>query len=187
MVNINLLNWREQRKQQQRQRYISQLLIAASAAFALVFIMSMGLQYLIDQQQLRNATLNQEIAILDAKIQHIRKLKLDRDGIGQRMALVESLQRARNLTPMLLDELAQLTPNGVYFVLVTRRADQIEIEGISESNNQLAKFMRALQDSKVFYQTELSTIQANTDDIQARSNFNLRFRVQPQHLIGVQA
>ena len=95
------------------------------------------------------------------------------------MALIEQLQANRNVAPVVFDELAKLVPQGVAFESMTRTDNSIKIEGISDSNNRLSDFMRALDTSKVFVGAELSTIKSDSSAARAVSNFTLTFSINP--------
>ncbi|HBN99529.1 MAG TPA: pilus assembly protein CpaD, partial [Alteromonas macleodii] len=56
--------------------------------------------------------LEREIAVLDAQIAEIKKVKDSKNAIEQRMALIEQLQASRNVAPIVFDELAKLVPPG---------------------------------------------------------------------------
>ena len=131
----------------------------------------------INNQNSRNQYLEREIAILDAQIGEIKTVKEKKSAIEQRMALIEQLQASRNIAPIVFDELAKLVPPGVAFETMTRTNNRIEIEGVSDSNNRLSDFMRALENSKVFVAAELSTIKSDSSTARAISNFTLTFSI----------
>ena len=81
------------------------------------------------------------------------------------------------IAPIVFDELAKLVPPGVAFETMTRTNNRIEIEGVSDSNNRLSDFMRALENSKVFVAAELSTIKSDSSTARAISNFTLTFSI----------
>ena len=113
------------------------------------------------------------------KKSEIKKVKERKSAVEQRMALIEQLQASRNIAPIVFDELAKLVPPGVAFETMTRSNNRIEIEGISDSNNRLSDFMRALDNSKVFISAELSTIKSDSSAARAISNFTLTFSINP--------
>jgi type IV pilus assembly protein PilN len=133
----------------------------------------------ISNQKVRNQFIEREITILDAQIEKIKSIKEDKLAIEQRMALIEQLQASRNVTPKIADELARIVPQGIAFRSLERKLNLIEIEGVSESNNRLADFMRRLEQSTVFINGELSSIIADTSASDAVSDFKLTFDISP--------
>ncbi|GMM69580.1 PilN domain-containing protein [Alteromonas sp. MTD1] len=179
MAHVNLLPWREKQRQHQKQQYLAALLAVAAIVGLLFWFIGQAIDQQISNQNSRNQYLEKEIAILDAQIAEIKKVKDSKNAIEQRMALIEQLQVSRNVAPIVFDELAKLVPAGVAFESMRRTDNRIEIEGISDSNNRLSDFMRALDDSKVFVAAELSTIKSDSDAARAISNFTLTFSISP--------
>jgi type IV pilus assembly protein PilN len=179
MAHVNLLPWREKQRQHQKQQYLAALLAVAAIVGLLFWFIGQAIDQQISNQNSRNQYLEKEIAILDAQIAEIKKVKDSKNAIEQRMALIEQLQVSRNVAPIVFDELAKLVPAGVAFESMRRTDNRIEIEGISDSNNRLSDFMRALDNSKIFVAAELSTIKSDSDAARAISNFTLTFSISP--------
>lgn len=179
MAYVNLLPWREQHRQANKKQYLTLLMLVA----LIVGLCFWGVGLLIDQQienqKQRNQYLKQKILVLDAQIEQIKKIKEAKAAIEQRMALIEQLQKSRNVAPIIFDELAKIVPDGIAFMSMRRMENNIEIEGISDSNNYLSDFMRAIEESTVFGIGELSSVKADTQAPQAVSAFTLRFAIHP--------
>lgn len=177
MAHINLLPWREKLRNQQKQTYLTVLVALGLGTAALFYLGGMVLDQQIDNQRTRNNYLQSQISILDAQIAQINKIKEQKDAIEKRMALIEQLQVSRNIAPAVLDELARIVPPGVSFKSLRRTKDQITIEGLSDSNNRLSNFMRALEQSTIFSAGELSSIVADTSASDAVSGYTLKFSI----------
>lgn len=175
MAHINLLPWREVQRQKDKKQYVGSLIFISLIVFLLFWLLGEFIEKQIRNQEFRNNYLQQEISILDAQINRIREIRTTKAAISQRMALIEQLQISKNVSPILFDELARIVPNGVFFEKMTRTGNQIEIIGLSESNNRLSSFMRALETSTVFNTGELSSIKADSASLNAVSNFKLTF------------
>ena len=179
MAHVNLLPWREKQRQHQKQQYLVGLVAVAAIVGLIFWFIGQAIDQQINNQNSRNQYLEREIATLDAQIGEIKKLKDKKNAVEQRMALIEQLQASRNVAPIVFDELAKLVPQGVAFESMTRSNNSIKIEGISDSNNRLSDFMRALDNSKVFVGAELSTIKSDSSAARAISNFTLTFSIAP--------
>ncbi|AWL13204.1 hypothetical protein HMF8227_02753 [Saliniradius amylolyticus] len=175
MAHINLLPWREAKRQQQKQQYLLVLLLVVMVTFALFWLIGSGVDQLIQNQTERNRYLEQEIAVLDSRIAQIKSIREQKRQVEQRMALIEQLQTSRNIAPHVLDELASIVPPGIAFRRLNRSGRTLEVSGISESNNRLSEFMRQLEVSEVFIDEDLASIVANTDTSDAVSEFKLTF------------
>lgn len=179
MAHVNLLPWREKQRQHQKKQYLMAL-VAVAAIIGLIFwFIGQAIDQTIRHQQSRNAFLSREIAVLDAQIAEIQKIKESKNAIEQRMALIEQLQASRNVAAIIFNELATILPSGVTFNSMKRIGNQIQIEGMSDSNNHLSDFIRSLDASNVFSAAELSSIKADTDASIAVSNFTLTFTINP--------
>lgn len=179
MAHINLLPWRENQRAELKRHYLTMLAGIAILALALMFAVGTIIDSMIANQVYRNKFMEQQILSLDAQIDKIKNIKKDKQAIEQRMALIEQLEASRNAVPRILDELVKLVPPGLSFRSFSRKGNQIEILGVSESNNRLADFMRQLQQSKVFSNGVLSSIIADTSALEAVSDFKLTFTINP--------
>ena len=177
MAHVNLLPWREQQRQHQKQQYLMAL-VAVAAIMGLIFwFIGQAIDQQINHHNSRNEFLEREIGLLDAQIADIKNIKESKNAIEQRMALIEQLQASRNVAAIIFDELAKIVPVGVTFQSMKRIGNKLQIEGISDSNNRLSDFMRSLDNSDVFVGAELSSIKADTNASRAISTFTLTFMV----------
>ena len=75
MARINLLPWREQLREERKQRFLVSLVGVVLLAAGLLFLGDRLLQGAIENQVARNDFVRQEIALLDARIKEIKELK----------------------------------------------------------------------------------------------------------------
>ncbi|MFC3122959.1 PilN domain-containing protein [Agaribacter flavus] len=179
MAQINLLPWRESLRQTQKKQYLASLGVVAVIIFIVFWLAGQFIEQQIRNQNSRNNYLSQQIQLLDAQIVEIKAIKDKKDEIALRMSLIEQLQVSRNLAPILFQELAQTVPPGIAFSSLSRTGNQIKIVGVSESNNRLSDFMRALDESTVFVAAELSSIVADANAANAISDFELSMQINP--------
>ena len=180
MSHINLLPWREKQREKHKQLYVALLGLLSAATVGLVMAGGSFLDSMIAAQKARNQFLEKENAILDVRIGKIATVKEQKQNIEMKISLIQQLQQHRNVSPKVLNELANIVPPGVTFRKFTRQENQIEIIGISDSNNRLADFMRRLESSETFIDGELSSIVADTSTTEGVSDFKLTFNVSPQ-------
>lgn len=181
MAKINLLPWRESLRQTQKQHYAFSLVGVSLAVFVVFWIAGQIVDQQIRNQNSRNNYLNQQIEVLDRQIAQIKEINAAKDEITLRMSLIEQLQVSRNLTPIIFDELAKLVPAGVSFSTMSRTGNQVKIVGVSESNNRLSSFMRAVESSNVFVDPVLSSIVSDKSGAMAVSDFELTFSISAQY------
>ena len=185
MAYINLLPWREVQRQRQKKHYVVLLLVAASSGILSMWSGGHILAEILTQQDNRNTYLQSKIADVDTQIEQIKVLNTKQATLQQKISLVNQLQVSRHVTPTLFDHMARLVPMGIHFSSMNRIKDVLKIEGYSDSNNHLARFMRELTQSDVFSHEELDSIKANSSGAQAPNQFSLNVRIVPSSLPSI--
>ena len=176
MAHINLLPWREERRQErQRQFYIAVVagLILAVVVFYLAMLYVDGL---IDEQNSRNNYLQTEITKVDKKIKEIKGLEQERDRLIARMQVIQDLQRSRPKVVKVFDALVRTVPDGIYLTKVSRQGNMLTMQGVAESNARVSVFMRNLDANKEFDEPQLQVVQRTSTSNDAIRNFTLQVR-----------
>ncbi|MDC6668325.1 pilus assembly protein PilN, partial [Leclercia adecarboxylata] len=88
MAQINLLPWREQLREERKQRFLASLVGVLIVAAGLVFLGDRYFQGAIEQQNARNEFVKKEIAVLDARIAEIKELRERRQQLLERMKII---------------------------------------------------------------------------------------------------
>lgn len=142
MILINLLPYREARRKQRKQAFFASMGLSALVGAALVAAGWVLLQSLISNQQQRNNYLQGEIDRLDAQIKDIASLREEIDSLTRRQNAVEALQGERNLPVHLLNELAKLVPEGVYFTSVKQTDKEVQLTGLAQTQERISELLR---------------------------------------------
>lgn len=177
MANINLLPWREERRQQQTKEFY--LLLGVSAVFALLVF---GLAFYFFEQSIkyqnqRNQHLTKEISKLDAQIAEIKKLEAQKANLIARQEVIEELQASRTQMVHLFDELVKSIPNGVFLEKITQKGSSMSLEGYSQSHSRVSDYMRRLESSKWFSNVELVYIKADNTLVSHEQKFKLSVKL----------
>ena len=162
MARINLLPWREQLREERKQRFVAAMGIALLVAGGLVFLGGQYLNAAIEQQNARNEFIKKEIAVLDARIKEIKELKERREQLLERMKIIQDLQGNRPIIGHIFDQLVRTLPDGVFFTDLNRKGDLISIVGSAESNNRVSSLMRNLDASEWLKAPNLTEVKAIT-------------------------
>ncbi|MCK9468740.1 MAG: PilN domain-containing protein [Porticoccaceae bacterium] len=177
MATINLLPWREEYRQQEKNKFLKIGALVLVAALAVVFLWDRVISARLDNQVSRNQLLQQEVAKLDKQVGEISELKRRKQDMLERMEVIQSLQANRPDIVRIFDELVRATPEGVFLVELRRVGEAISITGYAESNNRVSSFMRNLDASYKFVEPNLTRVVAN-DTLGAQGNrFELRVQV----------
>ncbi len=177
MAYLNLLPWREAQKKQQQARFMTTMTAACVGSFLLVFTISAVYGSMIEGQNGRNSYLQGEIAILDQRIAEIKQLDEKKKNLQKRIELIAQLQSSRNLGTQIMDEIAKVTPAGVYLTNLEKKGPSLLLVGKSESNNRLSNMIRSVEASELLTTPLLEFIEAGKDDTQLLSDFKMHLMV----------
>jgi type IV pilus assembly protein PilN len=162
MARINLLPWREQLREERKQRFLAALFGALALAGCVVFLGGQYLDSAIEQQIARNDFIKKEIAVLDARIKEISELKERRQQLLERMKIIQDLQGNRPIIGRIFDQFVRTLPDGVYFTELKSVGREIAIVGAAESNNRVSGLMRNLDASDWLKSPSLTEVKAIT-------------------------
>ena len=177
MANINLLPWREQRREQQRKEFFVILGTIAGLGLLAVLFAHVAINGQIDGQGDRNSYLQTNIAELDKQVVEIRELQTRRNQLIDRMQVIQNLQGTRPLIVLIFDELVRTLPDGVYFRSLQRKDSTITIAGTAETNNRVSSLMRQLEKSEWFANPILKGVRANPEFGDQANDFDMTVTV----------
>ena len=186
MANINLLPWREARRQERKKQFLIGLgaTLAGSALSVLLWDMAVNSQ--IDSQQSRNQYLRTQIALLDQEVAEIRDLQRKRNQLIERMRVIQALQGNRPVIVRLLDQLVRTVPDGVFYTSLQTKENVVSLEGVAESNNRVSSLMRRLDASDWLENPNLDSVQAAPEYGEQATTFKLIVNLQlPQNEDGL--
>lgn len=176
MAKINLLPWREAQRAEKQKEFMVLLGIGAAVAATVVLLVNMYYSQRIEAQQARNSYMEEQIGLLDIKIEEIKKLESDKAKLLARMRAIEQLQGNRPLIVRFFDELVRSLPEGVSVNIITQKGDAIEVEGEAQSNARVSSLMKKLDTSEWLKSPELDIIQVRDDNDVRISSFKMRFK-----------
>ncbi len=177
MANINLLPWREERRQELKREFLVVLGGMAVLGFGLVILMHLYVNGAIDDQQHRNAYLQRHIDELSEQVAEIKELEEKRNELLDRMNVIQGLQGDRPLIVRIFDELVRTLPDGVFYTTLKRSGAKVALEGVSESNNRISSLMRRLDSSDWFTSPNLSAVKAAPKYGEQASGFSLSVKI----------
>lgn len=164
MMQINLLPWRERRRDAIKRTFVRQILLAVTIAAIAVFASSEFLARQLAQQELINRVLEQQIVDLDARVTEVGSLREQQAAVRDRMRIIADLQKDRATVVRVLDQFVKSLPNEVYFLSLERADDVILVEGVSDSYAGVTELMRRLENSEEFRYADLNDIAAQVSE-----------------------
>ncbi|MCS5710030.1 PilN domain-containing protein [Candidatus Berkiella aquae] len=160
-ININLLPWREERKELQKKEFFTMLAFGIVVSCGLVMIMHMSVARQIAAQNENNNYLKQEIKQLDDQIAEIQGLEKEKQQLLAKMEVIQQLQASRPEVVRLFDTVVRIIPPGLYLTNLSRTGSHILLDGKAESNTRVSTFMRNIEASGLFKTPDLTLIQAD--------------------------
>lgn len=178
MAKINLLPWREELRKQRLQEFAIVLGMVVVAAVIAAFLWKLSAENAVDDQMRRNTFIEQQIALMEENIKEIDELQRRRDGLIERMNVIQSLQGNRPVIVHVFDQLVSTLPDGVYYTAVTQKGERFEIAGVAESNNRVSNLMRSLDGSPWLKNPQLIKVVARGEQF----DFSLSVDLDPNPL-----
>jgi type IV pilus assembly protein PilN len=177
VIRINLLPYREERRQAQRKQFFALAGLVAVLAIVIVVMVHGVIAGYIAQQESKNEFLKKEIAALDKEIDEIKRLKEQTNALLSRKGVIENLQGSRAETVLLFNELAKQVPAGIYLKSLKQSGNRINLGGIAQSNARVSTLMRNLEASPLLERPDLVEIKAVTQGNRRYAEFSLNVAI----------
>ncbi len=174
MARINLLPWREELRKQKQQQFVVVAAGTAVVAGLLVLLAHMQFTGLIDKQNQRNQFLENEIAILDKKIEKIKDLEKTKAALLARMDIIQQLQHSRPQSVHLMDQLVLTLPDGLYLNKISQKGSALTLSGSAQSNARVSAYMRNIDNSEWMAKPKLDVIETKDNENRRSAEFVLR-------------
>lgn len=180
MTDINLLPWRELKREQEKKAFFLQIALGVVCAVIVVLLANYYVNHIIENQRNRNQILELEIKKLEKQIKEIEEIKKLRQALIARMIIIQNLQATRILTVRLFDELIKIMPDGVYLTRMERQGDKITLLGYAESNSNISQLMRNIEKNVWIKEPDLTEIKKTKESPKRIENeFKLSFILSP--------
>lgn len=174
MARINLLPWRQERRQLRQKEFFGMLGLAVGAALLISFLIVMYYSGQIEGQQNRNAYLQQQIVLVEEQIKQIEELDRKKANLLARKQVIEQLQASRSQMVHLFDELVRTIPEGVRLTSIKQNGQTLTLEGLAQSNARVSSYMRNLEDSGWMANPDLTIIETKGEDQGLPNVFSLK-------------
>lgn len=178
MVRLNLLPWREARRQRNKRLFLiygmAAVLTTLGAAIASYFV----IDGMTQTQEARNAFLTAEISRLDKQIKEIKEIEKKKADLLARMDIIQELQRIRPEIVHLFDEIVTAMPDGVFLTGIKQSGRNVILEGRAQSYSRVSDLMRNIKASTWITNPTLNIIKDQSKGATDLSQFELQFQQQ---------
>lgn len=160
MIRINLLPVKEDKLLASAKLFLVMAVIVISAVTFVVSVHSAQLASQEEASKKAISNVNAQITRLKSvmgEIENLKKKKLERE---QKIEMIVKLQK-QNIGPVrVLDELSlKLPSNKIWVKQLSVRGTQLQLEGMTLDNQDVAKFMKQMEGSMFFSGVNLKKIQ----------------------------
>jgi type IV pilus assembly protein PilN len=180
MSNINLLPWRDDYKKKKKTQFFVTLLLTACVVLGLSYAGKMYVDILTAAQEQRNEYLQTQTLVLDRRIAEISQIKKEKAELQKRIRVIQQLEEKRNYATHLFNDLVDVVPAGIYLNNIGFSNENVDVIGMSESNNRLAKMVRNIDSSGWLGDANVSSIVAGPVKPIKLSKFIMTFSVIPE-------
>lgn len=160
-IEINLLAWREARREQCSKRFQRVLGLSALVGIGAGWLVSAFYQHQLDVQQRRNHYIETQGQQLDRDITTLREFRETRERMLTQIELISQLQFSRPQTVRVFSQLVTSLEDGVYYTRVSREGERLRLAGLAETNRQVSDQMRALAAREVLGVPTLAEVETN--------------------------
>lgn len=159
-IQLNLLPWREARRQ--RRANTAKLILIGSMVLGL--LLSVGF-YLWESARLNDhrkalALVTQVNNALHAQLKEKRTLDSLKATLNKQINAIESLQANRASVTHMIEELSEANDQSLFLTTFSLANEQVQITGIAKNDRQISNFMTALQQSSWYQEPKLISIVA---------------------------
>ncbi len=178
MVRLNLLPWREARRQHQKRLFVIHGMIAMLVTLGATMASYFVIDGLILAQESRNAFLTAEITKLDSKIKEIKEIEKKKADLLARRDIIQELQYIRPDVVHLFDEIVTAIPDGVFLTGIKQSGRNVVLEGRAQSYGRISDLMRNIKASAWITNPTLTIIKDQDKSDRGLSQFELQFQQQ---------
>lgn len=143
-ININLLPWREARREKQTRAFyivvLFMLLMGGVLAYAVSYVYQ---QQLVAQQQ-RNAYITTYIEQLNREIADVQRYQTNAEQLGEQLRLFQALHSERINTVQLFNDLAASVAQGVVYQRLSRSGERISLSAVAGNERQVSEQLRQI-------------------------------------------
>lgn len=161
MYEINLRNWRDDRREKKTKSFIELNVYISSLVLIVLVLLHLILGTLLNNQTKVNNYLKNEEAILDQKLAQITEYENEIKSITERMKIINKLQGERTDLVYVFDEIARITPKEIRLTGLKKESGFVDIEGVSVSQLTISRYLKDLKESNKLLNPKLDQVLAD--------------------------
>jgi type IV pilus assembly protein PilN len=164
MIRINLLPVRAARRREAVARHLVLFLVGLVILIAAgLFMYSTDSRRLGDVQRANDVLLN-DIEDLKKIIGEVDEYKAEERALSKKMGVIEDLRAKKTGPVRMLDRVASDIPDKLWLTELEEQDQKVTLKGVSINNEVIATFMSRLEDSPLFAEVYLVSIERESID-----------------------
>ncbi|MFI0472173.1 PilN domain-containing protein [Halomonas sp. HMF6819] len=172
-ININLLAWREARRERRTKQFYGVLALSLAMGILVALGVSLIYQQELDEQAIRNDYIVRHIEQLDQQIEDVKRYQEDVAQLNQQLALFNTLQNERIDTVELFNALAASLTDGVVYEELSREGPRVSLTATANDERQVSEQLRRLARVPGFAVPVLSEVTSAPDEQGRRFRFDM--------------
>ena len=180
MIRINLLPLGRRPVEERIRREISAFFLLLFFSLIIMAYFHVGHTREINRITTEKMNLEKDIRRYQQRQKQLDDLKKQEKVLKQKLAVIDTLMKNRDLPVRILDELAVRIPSDKLWIKnLTQRGNILTLTGVARGNETIAQFMEALAKSPYIDPNGVDLKQSRQVDIQGYKlkNFNLTARI----------
>ncbi|WP_404376886.1 PilN domain-containing protein [Vreelandella aquamarina] len=172
-IKINLLPWREARREKRTRRFYGVVVMMLLAGIGLgLGVLQIYQQQLAAQQQ-RNAYITNHIERLNNEIADVQRYQETAEQLGEQLALFQTLQAERVGTVQLFNNIAASVVDGVVYQRLSRNGEQVSFSAVAGSERQVSDQLRQIASMPGLGVPQLSEVTSGEDSVSRVFQFDV--------------
>lgn len=162
-IEINLLPWREVRRQRRNRRFRVGMLLAAMVGLGIGYAVFWSYGQQLSAQRERLDYIEQQSAALGSKLARVAQYDARIATHLERLAALQALESQRSVTVEVFNALAASLQDDVYYASVERQGLNLTLSAVALSDSGVSNQLRALGSAAVFAEPHFSALQVTPE------------------------
>ncbi|MGO2132108.1 MAG: PilN domain-containing protein [Halomonas sp.] len=162
-IEINLLPWREVRRQRRNRCFRFSMLLAAMVGLGAGYAVFWSYGQQLSAQRERLDYIEQQSAALGSTLARVDQYEARIVSQLQRLAALQALESQRSVTVEVFNALAASLQDDVYYASLERQGLSLTLSAVALSDSGVSNQLRALGSAAVFAEPHFSALQVSPE------------------------
>lgn len=163
MMRLNLLPWRERKRQAAIRQFKASLVVSAFLALGVVITLDYFARQRVQQQIAVNQLKETALAELGAQLQSLGETQAAFAAVRDQVAALSTLRADQGVLQSLFVDLERAIPDGVQLTGLKLEDGRLQIVGLAGSGALVAQLLRDLERSSVLVDLQLKQVRSLPD------------------------